>query len=114
TVLCRAVPEDGQRARLLHHRTESECDARRDDALHAVDLVLLHELLEALDGVLGRGLLLDHKLDLAPRDAALRIETLNRPLRGAQAADAGARGNAGARCENADLDRPRLGDGRRE
>ena len=61
-------------------------DAGRDDALHAVDLVLLHQLAEALDRVLGRGLFLDHQLDLAAGDAAGGVEALDRPLRGADAA----------------------------
>ena len=54
-VLRRAVPVDRQRARLLDHGAEREPDAGRDDALDAVDLLLLHQLAEALDRVLGRG-----------------------------------------------------------
>ncbi len=104
-VLRRAVPIDRERARFLHHRTECEADARRDDALHAVDLFLLHQLAEALDGVLRRGLVLDHQLDLAPADATLRIVAFDRPLRGANSIEAWRRGDAGARRENADAQR---------
>ena len=113
-VLRGAVPVDRERARLLHHRAERQPDAGRDDALHAVDLLLLHQLAEALDRVLGRGLLLDHELDLAAGDAALGVEALDRPLRGADAVLARRRGDAGARREDADAHRPCLRDRRRE
>src|SRR5207244_338786 len=112
-VLRGAVPIDRQRARLLHDRSKRQSDAGRDDALHAVDLLLLHQLAEALDRVLGRGLLLDHELDLASGDAALDIEALDRPLRGADAVLARRRGDAGARRQDADAQRLALRDRRR-
>ena len=93
---------------------ERQPNAGRDDALHAIDLLLLHQLLEALDGVLGVGLLVDDELDLAAGDAAGGVEALDRPLGGAQAAHAGARSNAGARRQDADPDGLGLGDGGRE
>jgi hypothetical protein len=40
-------------ARLLDHRAERETDAGRDDAHGAIDLLLLHQLAEAFDRVLG-------------------------------------------------------------
>ena len=82
--------------------------------VHAIDLVLLHQLAEALDGVLGRGFLLDHQFDLAAGDAALGVVALDRPLRGADAVLAGRRGDAGARRKDADPQRLVLRDGRRE
>ena len=101
-VLGGAVPVKREGARLLDHRPERQPDAGRDDALHAVDLLLLHELAEALDRVLGRGFVLDHQLNLATADAALRVVTFDRPLRGADAVETGRRCDAGARRENAD------------
>ena len=51
-VLRRAVPVDCERARFLHHRAERKPDAGGDDALHAIDFLLLHELAETLNRVL--------------------------------------------------------------
>jgi hypothetical protein len=85
TVLGGAVPVDGERARLLHHRTKRKSYPGGDDALHAVDLLLLHELAETLDGVLGRGLLFNDKLNLASCDAATRVKPVGCPLGGTDA-----------------------------
>jgi hypothetical protein len=113
-VLGRAVPIDRQRPRFLHHRSERQADASRDDSLDAVHLLLLHQLAEALDGILGRGFLFDDELDLAAGDAAGGVETFGRPLCGADAIFSRGRRNAGARRQNADAYRAVLGDGRRE
>ena len=79
-VLRSAVPIDGKCACFLDHRPERKADAGRNDALHAVDFFLLHELAEALDRVLGRGLVLDHQFDLAAADAALARYIFRPPI----------------------------------
>src|SRR5262249_57518098 len=65
-VLGSAVPVDREGSGFLHHRSEREARAGRDDALHAVHLLLLDELAKALDRVFGRRFLLHHKLVLTP------------------------------------------------
>src|SRR5581483_7019760 len=110
-VLSGAIPKNGEGACLLHHRTKRQARACRHDAQHAIDLFLLHQLLEALDGVLGARLLLDHQFDPAPGDAARGVELLHRPLGGAQTADAGAGSDAGAWRQNAELEGLGLSDG---
>src|SRR5262249_57565721 len=79
-VLSCAVPVNGERAHLLRHGPEWQSYTSRDDALHAIDLVLLHQFLEALDGILGVGLFLNHQLKLAPADTPTPIELLHPPL----------------------------------
>ena len=113
-ILRGAVPIDRERARFFDHRSERKADAGRNDALHAVDFFLLHELAEALDRVLRRGFFLNHQLDLAAADAAFGVVALDRPLRGADAVEARRRGDAGARREDADAQRLVLRDGGRE
>ena len=104
-VLGRAVPVDGEGSGFLHHRPEREAGAGRDDALHAVYLLLLHQLAEALDRVLGRRFLLDHELDLAAGNAAAGVEALDCPLGGSNAVLSWRRGDARTRRENADAHR---------
>ncbi len=108
-VLGGAVPIDGERARLLDHRAEREADAGGDDAHGAVDLLLLHQLAEALDRILGRGLFLDYQLDLAAGDAAVAVEAFGRPLGGTDAVFARTTGDAGAGRQDADAQRLILG-----
>jgi hypothetical protein len=96
---------------LLGDRAHGEGDARGDDALHAIDLVLEHELPQALDGVLGVGLLLDDQLDLAAGDAARGVDALDREHRAAQAALADGAGDARLGRDDPHLERPALGEG---
>src|SRR5262249_18032787 len=79
-VLGRAIPINRQRAGFLHLRPERQPDAGRDDALYAVHLLLLHELAEAFDRILGRAFLLDDELDFTAGDAAGGVEPFSRPL----------------------------------
>ena len=112
-VLGRAVPEDGEHARFFDHWTEGEPDAGRDDALHVIDVFLLHELGEALDRVLGRGFLVVNGFDLAAGNAAGGVPLFQRPFGSANTGNAGARGKSSARGEHTDLERLVLRDCRR-
>ena len=112
-VLRGAVPEDQQRLHLLGDRAHRQAHAGGHDALHAVDLVLQHELAQALDRVLRIGFFLDDQLDLAAGDAAGGVDALDRELRAAQAAFADGAGDAGLRRDDADPQRHVLRDRRK-
>ena len=99
------VPINGECACFLDHRPERKTHAGRNDALHAVDLLLLHELAEPLDRVLGRRLVLDDQFDLAAADSVLGVVLFNRPLRGADAVLARSCGNPRAWRQDADAQR---------
>ena len=101
-----------ERLHLLGDRAHRQAHARRDDALHAVDLVLQHELAQPLDRVLGVGFLLDDQLDLAPGDAAGGVDPVDRELGAAQPAFADGAGDAGLRRDDADAQWPVLRDRR--
>ncbi len=105
------VPGQPERLELLGHRTQCEPDTSRDTARDHVDLVLQGELTEALHGVLGTRLFLDHELDLAPEDASPRIDPVDPPLGPAQTGLADLGGHARFDDQNAQLDGPSLGEG---
>ena len=97
-----------ERLHLLGDRSHRQADARGDDALDAIDLVLEHELPQPLDRVLRVGLLLDDELDLAAGDAARGVDAVDREHRPAQAALADRAGDPGLGRDDADPQRPVL------
>src|SRR5262249_24598272 len=104
-VLGGAVPVDGEGSSLLHYRPQRAARSGRPAALHAVNLLLLDELAEALDRVLGRGFLLDHDLDVTAGNAATSVEALDRPLRRTNTFFSRCRGDARTWRQNADAHR---------
>ena len=110
-ILRGAIPEDGERLHLLGDRAHGEAHAGGHDALHAIDLVLQHELAQALDRILRVGLFLDDQLDLAPGDATGRVDAVHGEQRSAQTAFADRADDARFRSNDPDLERAALGDG---
>ena len=72
----RPRPRAPDRLHLLGHRPQRQPHPGRDGPGDGVDLVLQNELAEALDGVLGARLLLDHQLDLSPQNPAGSVDPL--------------------------------------
>src|SRR5439155_1033179 len=112
-LLRRRVPGEPERLELLAHRADGQPDRRRDAAGDDLGLRLQRELAEALDGVLGIRLFLDHQLDLPPGDAAGGVDAIDGELRAAQPRLADGSRDTGLRRQDANADGRRLREGRR-
>src|SRR5262249_44369138 len=88
--------------RLFDSGTKREANAGGNDALNAVDLLLLHKLAKSFNGIFRRRFILDDQLDFAATNTVLGIKTVDSPLRGTDAIETRRCRNPGARCENPD------------